>query len=371
MDYSNTMIVKEKKFSPSTDPRVRAGDEAEKDMAFRLGRRFSQEPNVHIINDLRIVHEGNTFQIDHLLVTPVGLFIVESKSVHCPVTIKVWDDKREHWSRNFDGKTEGIDSPVLQADEQGRLLKIFMRDNTEQMLGKMIGLVQKGFGYCPIITFVAISSSGVIEVASGTLHKSVLKADEIAPEIARQIASLKKKANLLNLSLDTGWEMTEEEAAKVASFLVSAHCEKQPQRKEAPLPSKASPLPVITQAGTVPRVGASCPKCGIRKLVRKSVNRSDGTETDFLACGGYPQDCTQIFALTTKPIEAPKAEVASQAGGTKPIIGQPPRHQSGKKYCYKCKADIEQKVADYCFKRPGQFGGKAYCRSCQGELRRA
>ena len=167
------------------------------------------------------MHEGNTFQIDHLLVTPVGLFIVESKSVHCPVTIKVWDDKREHWSRNFDGKTEGIDSPVLQAEEQGRLLKTFMRDNTEQMLGKMIGLVQKGFGYCPIITFVAISSSGVIEVASGTLHKSVLKADEIAPEIARQIASLKKKASLLNLSLDTGWEMTEEEAANKVVYFMS------------------------------------------------------------------------------------------------------------------------------------------------------
>jgi hypothetical protein len=42
------MIVKEKIFSFSTDPRVRAGDEAEKDMAFRLGRRFGHEPNAHI-----------------------------------------------------------------------------------------------------------------------------------------------------------------------------------------------------------------------------------------------------------------------------------------------------------------------------------
>ena len=359
------MIVKEKKFTPSTDPKVRAGDEAEKDMAFRLARRFGKDPNVHIINDLRIKHEGNTFQVDHLLVTPWGLFIVESKSVHCPVTIKVWDDKREHWSRNFDGKADGIDSPVLQAEEQGRLLKTFMRDNTEQMLGKMIGLVQKGFRYCPIITLVAISRSGVIEVASGTLHKSVLKADEIAPEIARQIASLKKKANLLNLSLDTGWEMTEAEAAKVASFLVSAHCQRQPQRQEAPLPSKESPLPVSTQAGTVPRVGAFCPKCRTRKLVRKSVRRSDGTETDFLACGGYPQDCTQIFALTTKPIDSPQTEVVPQLGSTASIAGKPPRRQSGKKYCYKCKNDIEQKVADYCFDRRDQFGGRAYCRICQ------
>jgi ssDNA-binding Zn-finger/Zn-ribbon topoisomerase 1 len=250
------------------------------------------------------------------------------------------------------------------------LLKTFMRDNTEQMLGKMIGLVQKGFGYCPIITLVAISRSGVIEVASGALHKGVLKADEIAPEIARQIASLKKKARLLNLSLDTGWEMTVEEAAKVASVLVSAHSQKQPQRQEVPPSSKESPLPVGTQAGTAPRVGAPCPKCGTRKLVRKSVQRSDGTETDFLACSGHPQDCTQIFALMTKLISAPETEDVPRLGSTATITDKQPRRKSGKKYCYKCKADIEQKVADYCFDRSDQFGGRAYCRRCQVEFRR-
>lgn len=108
------MIVKEKQFSTSTDPRIRAEEEAEKDMAFRLARRFGNEADVHVINDLRIEHEGNAFQIDHLLVRPVGLFIVESKSVHCPVTIKVWDEKREHWSRTVERKVEGFGSQVIR-----------------------------------------------------------------------------------------------------------------------------------------------------------------------------------------------------------------------------------------------------------------
>jgi hypothetical protein len=365
------MIVKEKKFSPSTDPRIRAGDEAEKDMAFRLGRRFGNDPKVHIINDLRIEHEGNTFQIDHLLVTPWGLFIVESKSVHCPVTIKVWDDKREHWSRNFDGKTEGIDSPVLQAEEQGRLLKTFMRANAEQMLRKMIGLVQKGFGCCPVITLVAISSSGVIDVESGTLHKSVLKADEIAPEIAQQITTLKKKASILNLSLDTGWDMAVEEAAQVASFLICAHVPKHPPKQEEQPAARQSAPPASTQTRMVPRVGAFCPRCGTRKLVRKSIKRSDATETDFLACEGHPKDCIQIFALVTKETMGTlEIEKAPTLENTAPITTKQQRRQPGRKYCYKCKIDIEQNVADYCFGRPDQFGGKAYCRECQDEIRR-
>jgi hypothetical protein len=364
------MIVKEKQFSASTDPRVRAGEEAEKDMAFRLARRFGNDINVHVINDLRIEHEGNAFQIDHLLVTPFGLFIVESKSVHCPVTIKVWDQTREHWSRTFDGKVEGFDSPVLQAEEQGRLLKTFMRANDEQMLGKMIGFVQKGFGNCPIIPLVAISRTGVIDVESGTLHKSVLKADEIAPEITRQIATLRKKANLLNLSLETGWEMTADEAARAAAFLNSAHTPRVPQKPDALPVAKESAPPASTTQGRVPRVGAPCPKCATRKLVRKSVKRSDGTETDFLACAGHPNDCQQIFALVTKALDTPKAE-AGAVDSTAPVVKKPQRRQAGKTYCYKCKTDIPQNVADYCFGKREQFGGRAYCRSCQREVSNA
>ncbi|MFZ2853615.1 MAG: nuclease-related domain-containing protein [Rhodocyclaceae bacterium] len=364
------MIVKEKQFTTATDPRMRAGEEAEKDMAFRLARRFGNDADVHVINDLRIAHEGNTFQIDHLLVTPFGLFIVESKSVHCPVTIKVWDEKREHWSRTFQGKVEGFDSPVLQAEEQGRLLKTFMRANVEQMLGKMIGFVQKGFGYCPIIPLVAISETGVIDVESGTLHKSVLKADEIAPEIARRITTLRKKANLLNLSLETGWEMTADEAARVAGFLNSAHQARHSPKPDAlPIAKEPAP-PASTAQGSVPRVGAPCPKCVTRKLVRKSVKRSDGTETDFLACAGYPNDCQQIVALVTQVLDTPKEE-AGTVDNTAPIATKPRRRQAGERYCYKCNMDIPQNVADYCFDRRKQFGGKAYCRSCQREVSKA
>jgi hypothetical protein len=52
------MIVKDKQFSTSTDPRVRTEEEAEKDTAFRLTRRFGNDADPHIINDLRITYEG-------------------------------------------------------------------------------------------------------------------------------------------------------------------------------------------------------------------------------------------------------------------------------------------------------------------------
>jgi hypothetical protein len=363
------MLTKEKQFSNSDDPRIRAGNEAEKEIAFHLQRRFGKDTTAHIINDLRIEYDGNTFQIDHLVVTPWALFIVESKSVHCPVTIKVWDENREHWSRNFDGKNEGFDSPILQAEEQGRLLKDYLRANSEQMLGKMIGLVQKGFFYCPIISLVAISRTGIINVESGTLRKNVLKADEIAPEIAKQIKELKKKASIFNISLDTGWSMTEEEAAQVASFLSSNHRPRtvsKPTIKTAP---KNTDTTSDIKSGSVPRVGATCPTCKTQKLIRKSVKRTDGTETDFLACAGHPKECNQIFALVTKTLGTQEAEAIPVKNEIAQTGKKPQHRQPQKNYCCKCKADIPEVVAKYCFNQPKLFGGRAYCRSCQNEIK--
>lgn len=301
------MLVKEKTFTESPSPRIRAGETAEKEMAFLLQRRFGNDPSVFIINDLRIEHSGSTFQIDHLLVTQWGLFIIESKSVHCPVTIKVWDEKREHWSRNFAGKIEGFASPVLQAEEQARLLKEFLIAHKEKMLGKLIGLLQKGFSCCPIIPLVAISASGIIRVESGSLHKSILKADEIGPEITRQIAQLKKKARFFNPSLATGWSISEVEAAHIARLLTYAHTPRRNTQTRIEVESTSHPIQeVLPEAAAIPPVQPT----------------GDKTQKD------------------SEP----------------------------KYYCYRCKVAIPKVVAKYCFERTRQFGGRAYCRSCQSAL---
>lgn len=375
------MITKEKIFSSSKDRRIRAGEETEKDMAYHLSRRFAVEPDVHVINDLRIEHKGFCFQIDHLVVTRWGLFIVESKSVHGVVSIKAWDDKREHWTRSFDNSTEGIDSPILQAEEQARLLREFLRDNATKLLGKMIGFVQRGFAYCPIESLVAISRTGVIEVDSGSLPSQVFKADEIAPEIARRIG---KKSGLLKQALSVDWDMPAEDAARVAAFLVAAHT---PARRgvqvSAPTEEALADAPSATKrqdvtASETPRAGSLCPKCGKRKLIRKSVKRHDGTETDFLACEGYPAECAQMLVLVAQT----QAGIVTLGGedsspGDCDFTGrsrepkESPHNrrieEQGKNsfYCFQCGADIQKNVAAFCFDRPQRFGGRAFCLKCQ------
>ena len=140
------MILKEKQLINSQDPKIRAGEDAEKQMAFYLQRFFAKAKDCFVLNDLRIVHDGDAAQIDHLIVTKFGLFIIESKSVHGKIRI----NKQEEWSRQFNDSTQGMQSPVLQGEVQGKIIRALLIDNKHELLSKMLGLVQKGFKFCPI-----------------------------------------------------------------------------------------------------------------------------------------------------------------------------------------------------------------------------
>lgn len=307
------MILKQKEFTNPSDSRLKAGEEAEKQMAFYLQRAFRKRDDCFVINDLRVSHDGEQAQIDHLIVSPYGLVIIESKSCHGTIIV----DEFNRWARTFNGKPEGMQSPVLQAEEQGRILKELLRSNTERLLGKMLmGNVQKGFGYCPFLAYVSVSDSGIIEqkIDVPELHKS----DEVAKIITGKLDELKKKSDLLSpkfwLTSEVGWRMRLEEARAVAEFLIAQYrpvsqTTSMKKAKEAPL---SEAIPAQMETTFVPKVGAKCQECGTAKLIRKSVLRSDGTETDFLACQGYPSTCKALFPLVAVvPKSTPEIKIVA------------------------------------------------------------
>lgn len=293
------MILKEKELSNSADVWIRAGEEAEKQMAFYLNRAFRKRDDCFVLNDLRVVHDGDVAQMDHLIVSTFGLFIVESKSVHGTISV----DKHGGWSRTYGDKLSGMNSPVIQAQEQGKILKELLRENAEQTLGTMLfGKIQKGYRYCPVGVYVAISDTGIIE--RGMDVPELYKADAVSGAIVSQLDEYARKANIFapqNLfSTDSPWGMTKQEAQATAEFLQSRHTPlRESSVKDSPVAIKSDATEGALKYETtfIPKVGAQCPVCKKEKLIRKSVNRSDGTETDFLACQGYPSRCKALFPL--------------------------------------------------------------------------
>jgi ssDNA-binding Zn-finger/Zn-ribbon topoisomerase 1 len=297
------MILKEKQFTAQADRRRVAGDAAEKQMAFYLRREFGNDKDVWVINDLRIGLEGEFAQMDHLLVSQWGLFIIESKSVTGSVRINAHGE----WTREYDDKKEGMPSPVLQAEAQGRILKQKLIANCRKLLGSIAG-IQKGFGYCPITVYAAISDTGII-------HRDldlpqVMKADAVAPVIRGWLKKCSVVKELFSLSLEIkpgGWKMTKREAETIATFLLEAH---DPIRKPVPSVDRKPPdvASVSFPREKIIQEGQICPECGQHKLELKSIMRGSNAKREFLACAAYPKSCKAIY-----PLPAASIDMASQS----------------------------------------------------------
>lgn len=191
------MIVKDISETQSKDKYAQAGLAAEKQMAFYLKRAFGDDPNVLVLNGIRISQEDDAAQIDHLLLHEFGMVIVESKSVATQVAI----NEHGEWTRKFNGTDKGMPSPVLQAKRQGEFLKRYLEPHTEALLKKLLGIQMK-FDKMPIDIVIAISDTGIINRPKGALDELnyVCKADRAVEKIQEIIKGYRKKKTRYFLS---------------------------------------------------------------------------------------------------------------------------------------------------------------------------
>jgi hypothetical protein len=230
------MIAKEYTASPTQDRFQRAGDEAEKQMAFYLKRAFGDDPAVQVFHNLRLEDGGEVAQIDHLVLHRNGAIIVESKSVTSSVRI----NERDEWTREWSGRWTGMPSPVLQARRQADLLRKVLQARREDLLGKAVfGLIQRTFGAFMIDVVVAISDRGVIQHRG--LLPEVRKADQVSDrvrDLIREHVGLAHPLSKDPRSKDWGVTLKPEELTRITAFLRAAHRE----RSVAASPVTTSPV---------------------------------------------------------------------------------------------------------------------------------
>lgn len=272
------MIVKEHQPASSSDPLQRAGDAAETQMAHYLKRAFGDDPGIHVFHNLRFEHEGEVAQIDHLVLHRAGLIIVESKSVTSAVRI----NDRDEWARQWNGRWQGMASPVLQARRQGELLRSFMQAHKEGLRNKiLLGLKQGGFQAFMIDVVVAISDQGLVECREG--RAEVRKADQVPDRVRELMTEHSKLAHPFSRdkrSEQWGFNLASEEFARISAFLQAKHQEATPLRRVreehptsplqrgpkavAPAHVPASPAPRSAASSSAVRV--QCGKCQSQDL---------------------------------------------------------------------------------------------------------
>ncbi|MBD2177315.1 NERD domain-containing protein [Pseudanabaena sp. FACHB-1998] len=213
------MIIKELERAEISDKFGQAGHYAESQLAFYLKREFKDDPQILVFNNLRFEKQEDACQLDHLILHPYGIIIIESKSV----TTRVEVNELGEWKRWFNNQWQGMPSPILQAQRQGKFLKEYLEDHVESLLNKILFGRQAHFTRMPIDILVAISDSGIINRPRNNKLENVAKADQISENVKAIISTYRKKNSLLSLSLDVAYEFNADEVIRISNFLLSQH----------------------------------------------------------------------------------------------------------------------------------------------------
>lgn len=148
---------------------------ADDQMPYYLRRYFGDSAEVDVLNQLRVMTGGVVTQVDHLLLHPYGLVVVDSRSVSGRLRVK--DDGR--WICLHHGQPRAIHSPVTQAYTQALSLKAFLIKKVRQ----------KGFfDKVELDVLVAVPDTEAIEWPSKGALVEVCNADEVPGQIKQRVA---------------------------------------------------------------------------------------------------------------------------------------------------------------------------------------
>lgn len=340
------MIVKQSDRDPvPLESKKKAGAAAERQMAFYLHRAFAADPNLFVLNDLRLVDpdqpdpggRAGVCQIDHLVLHRWGAFIIESKSVTDEVSVRDDGAGGDEWTRRYRGRDHGFASPIQQARRQGEFLRAYLQRRREELLGKMptglrtftklvAGTDQRGFRSMPVQIIVAISDAGKIRRVGGWVEPDtpfqtfVSKADLVPDKIRAELGKHKASGRLLGETDGKYgvWAMKDEEALGVAEYLAARHEERSVPVPPPPPPTHitahtpphtpppASAGPTKQSVGTAPSpTTPACKACGGRDLAAMSGRY------------GYFWRCRGCEANTAMPKACTACGASGKAGGVR------------------------------------------------------
>ncbi len=210
------------------------------ELSVRMWLKLLSSDQYKIINDLLISSHGHTSQIDHVVVSEYGIFVIETKNYSGWIYGSANSDQ---WTQNIYGDKYQLYNPILQNQGHIRALRNLLKD------------IPSGF----FISIVAFSRNA-------TLKNQYLNNVVYWNQINDLIRSYEQK------------RLSSEQVQRVYNTLLSANIDSKDARKQH----------IQNVRGQIYRNDVSvahnrCPRCGGRLVLR------DGKYGDFYGCSNYPR----------------------------------------------------------------------------------
>ncbi|MCW5619951.1 MAG: NERD domain-containing protein [Burkholderiales bacterium] len=171
---------------------IRSGEKGERDAAYEINFHFGSSKNWAILHDLRIEHDGRVAQIDHILMNRLmEVWVCESKRFHRGVSI----NEHGEWIRYFNGKPQGMSSPIEQNRKHCALLKAIFDEGVVEPPKRL------GFYLFPEVrSMVLVSSNAQIRRPKSEIRgmDDIVKVDQLKRRIDKSESDLLAVARIVN-----------------------------------------------------------------------------------------------------------------------------------------------------------------------------
>lgn len=208
-----------------------------------VSRRLTKLPHdkYYILNDLLLPSNYGTTQIDHVVVSVYGVFVIETKNYSGIIT---GGEESEQWTKNMYGYKYTMPNPVRQNKAHAMAIKSIMK--------------QKGV-FCNIRSIIAFSGQATIRARSDS--SELVYFNQVVPAIKSyndEQLTLSQVDTIVKALQENN--ITDKKIRRQHSRNVKAHIAKNKY---------------LSKHGV-------CPRCGGKLVVRKGNNGA------FYGCSNYP-----------------------------------------------------------------------------------
>jgi hypothetical protein len=257
--------------------RVEAGYKAEIDNAYYLDFAFEKSKNVLLLHDIRLEHNGRVAQFDHILISRLGIELLETKSTKGTMTIN--DDGSLTLKNN--NYTNTYPNPLEQSKRHALVLKEFI--NSHALLSKRVDM----FGGIEVSSKVLIHPN--TNITNKILPDRFERGDSFVSKRNKEIDNVGffKAITLLSKAYNI------EKAKEIAELLINAHTPidfdytKKFKLKKEDVDVKEDVVDIKIQ--DTPQ---KCPRCNEGLLVLREAKSKQAKEkyekNSFWGCNRYP-----------------------------------------------------------------------------------
>lgn len=235
-------------------------------------RLFLSKSTYHIVRNVTLPTEDGTTQIDHIIVSRRGIFVIETKNMNGAI---YGGEHQPQWTQAFGRNKYRFQNPLHQNYKHTRTLA--------DILGVPHAVMK------PIVMFIGdaklktqgempanVMTRGLIGFIKS--HKEVLLSEE---EVQRVLGRIEENR------LARGFATDREHVRHVREIVSRKEPERGRFSAAAIAPTDRPPAPETAASFPADGPPPSCPKCG-RTMVLRTVKRGNNAGGKFWGCPGYP-----------------------------------------------------------------------------------